>query len=67
MPIFKYTAKNKRGENIKGKVEAASKLQAVSTLFERGLFVIDVSSLGQESGFLAKFGNAKVKDRKSVV
>jgi len=61
VPIFKYTAKNKRGENIKGKVEAASKLQAVSTLFERGLFVIDVSSLGQESGFLAKFGNAKVK------
>ncbi len=61
MPIFKYTAKNKRGENIKGKVEAVSKLQAVSTLFERDLFVIDVSNLGQESGFLAKFGNAKVK------
>ena len=61
MPIFKYTAKNKRGESIKGKVEAASKLQAVSTLFERDLFVIDVSSLGQESGFLSKFSKAKVK------
>ena len=61
MPIFKYTAKNKRGESIKGKVEAASKMQAVSTLFERDLFVIDVSSLGQETGFFSKFFKAKVK------
>lgn len=61
MPIFKYTAKNKRGETIKGKVEAISKMQAVSTLFSRNLFVIDVSSLGQESGFLSKFMKPKVK------
>lgn len=61
MPIFKYTAKNKRGETIRGKVEAASKMQAVSTLFARDLFVIDVSSLGQEAGFLSKFFKPKVK------
>ncbi len=61
MPIFKYIAKNKRGENIKGKVEAASKMQAVSTLFSRDLFVIDVSSLGQETGLLSKFFKPKVK------
>jgi type IV pilus assembly protein PilC len=61
VPIFKYIAKNKRGENIKGKVEAASKMQAVSTLFSRDLFVIDVSSLGQETGLLSKFFKPKVK------
>ncbi len=61
MPIFKYIAKNKRGENIKGKVEAASKMQAVSTLFSRDLFVIDVSSLGQETGFFSKIFKPKVK------
>ena len=61
MPIFKYTAKNKRGETIKGKVEAISKMQAVSTLFARDLFVIDVSSLGQEAGFLSKIFKPKIK------
>ncbi len=61
MPIFKYTAKNKRGETIKGKVEAISKMQAVSTLFARDLFVIDVSSLAQEAGFLSKIFKPKVK------
>jgi len=61
MPIFKYSAKNKRGETIKGKVEAVSKMQAVSTLFGRDLFVIDVAPLGQEKGFLAKIFKPKVK------
>jgi len=61
VPIFKYIAKNKRGENIKGKVEAASKMQAVSTLFSRDLFVIDVTSLGQETGFFSKIFKPKVK------
>jgi type II secretory pathway component PulF len=61
VPIFKYIAKNKSGENIRGKVEAASKIQAVSTLFSRDLFVIDVSTLGQETGFLSKIFKPKVK------
>lgn len=61
MPIFKYTAKNKRGETIKGKVEAVSKMQAVSTLFGRDLFVIDVAPFGQDVGLMAKFFKAKIK------
>ena len=61
MPIFKYIAKNKRGEDIKGKVEAVSKMQAVSTLFARDLFVIDVTAANQESGILAKFLKPKIK------
>lgn len=52
MPIFKYLVKNKQGENIKGKVEAISRAQAVSTLIGRDLFVIDVSALGQQEGIL---------------
>lgn len=61
MPIFKYVAKNKRGENIKGKVEAISRQQAVSTLVGRDLFVIDVVPLGQDGGPLSKLTNSKIK------
>lgn len=61
MPIFKYLVKNKQGENIKGKVEAVSRIQAVSTLMGRDLFVIDVSPLGQNGGFLAGLAHNKVK------
>jgi type IV pilus assembly protein PilC len=61
MPIFKYLVKNKQGENIKGKVEAVSKNQAVSTLMGRDLFVIDVTPLGQQNGFLGSLIRNKVK------
>lgn len=61
MPIFKYLVKNKQGENIKGKVEAASKAQAVSTLMGRDLFVIDVVPLGQQDGILTGLAKNKVK------
>lgn len=61
MPIFKYLVKNKQGENIKGKVEAASKAQAVSTLMGRDLFVIDVTPLGQQDGILTGLAKNKVK------
>lgn len=61
MPIFKYLVKNKQGENIKGKVEAASRIQAVSTLMGRDLFVIDVTPLGQQDGFLTSLTKNKVK------
>ena len=61
MPIFKYVAKNKQGENIKGKVEAVSRQQAVSTLVGRDLFVIDVAPLGQEGGPLSRLTNSKIK------
>jgi len=61
MPIFKYLVKNKQGENVKGKVEAVSRVQAVSTLMSRDLFVIDVTPLGQSGGFLAGLTHDKVK------
>jgi len=61
MPIFKYLVKNKQGENIKGKVEAASRIQAVSTLMGRDLFVIDVSPLGQQDGSLSGLLQNKIK------
>lgn len=61
MPIFKYLVKNKQGENIKGKVEAISRAQAVSTLIGRDLFVIDVSSLGQDGGLFKGLTREKVK------
>jgi type IV pilus assembly protein PilC len=61
MPIFKYTAKNKKGENIKGKVEAVSRQQAVSTLLARELFVITVQALGQEGNSLIPGMGNKVK------
>lgn len=61
MPIFKYLVKNKQGENVKGKVEAISKSQAVSTLMGRDLFVIDVSPLGQREGVLNALTSNKVK------
>lgn len=61
MPIFKYLVKNKQGENIKGKVEAASRIQAVSTLMGRDLFVIDVVPLGQQNGPLGGLLQNKVK------
>lgn len=61
MPIFKYLVKNKQGENVKGKVEAVSRAQAVSTLIGRDLFVIDVSPLGQSNGLFANLNQNKVK------
>lgn len=61
MPIFKYLVKNKQGENIRGKVEAVSKAQAVSTLMGRDLFVIDVTHLGQQDGILNSLMHNKVK------
>ncbi|HEX9817681.1 MAG TPA: type II secretion system F family protein [Patescibacteria group bacterium] len=42
MSIFSYTAKNAHGEIIKGKVEAQTKNQAATMLFNRSLLVINV-------------------------
>lgn len=61
MPIFKYVAKNKQGESIKGKVEAASRQQAVAALIGRELFVISVTALGQQDGPLTGLLRNKVK------
>lgn len=49
MPIFKYSAKNEHGEAISGKVEAKNTHHGASILTERGLLVIDIRPLGDES------------------
>lgn len=49
MPIFKYTAKNEHGESIGGKVEAKTIHHGVSILTQRGLLVIEIKPLGDES------------------
>ena len=52
MPYFKYTAKNEHAENVKGKVEAQTKSQAVQILRSRDLFVVSLKPEG-ESSFMA--------------
>jgi len=49
MPFFYYKVKNEFGETIKGKVEAKNEVHAGSILRNRGLFVIDVKPVGEET------------------
>ncbi len=49
MPFFIYTAKNKLGETVKNKVEAADLKQAVKLLQERELLVIEVKPITESS------------------
>lgn len=49
MALYKYVAKNPHGETVKGKVEAQSEAQAATALRSRGLLVITVTPIGQES------------------
>jgi len=49
MAFFKYVAKNKFGENIKGKAEARDIKQAAALLTSRGLLVIKLDPITQDS------------------
>ena len=49
MPFFVYTAKNKLGETVKNKVEAADLKQAAKLLQERELLVIEVKPITESS------------------
>jgi len=64
MSFFKYTAKNKFAETIKGKVESRSIEAAASLLVSRGLLVIKLSPLSEDSlAFVKKmFGGVKFDD-----
>ncbi|MBP7842953.1 type II secretion system F family protein, partial [Candidatus Woesebacteria bacterium] len=64
MPFFKYTAKNKFGETINGKVESRTIDQAASLLTTRGLLVIRLTPLTEDSfAFIKKmFGGVKFDD-----
>ena len=55
MPYFAYTGYNANGKSTKGTVEAASSVQAVDRLTERGIIVVDVK-LAEE-----KKGSVKIK------
>lgn len=61
MPFFKYSAKNKFGENIKGKVEARAIDQAASLLSSRGLLVIKLDPLVRDSFSFLKSMTGGVK------
>lgn len=61
MPFFKYTAKNKFGETIKGKVEAKAIDQAASLLNSRGLLVIKLEPLLKDSFAMIKSMTGGIK------
>lgn len=54
MPYFKYKAKNEYHETINGKVEAKSTGGAAAVLSSRGLLVIDISPLNEDSFAIIK-------------
>lgn len=64
MPFFKYSAKNKFGETVSGKVESRSIEQAANLLTTRGLLVIKLSPLTEDSLAIIKkmFGGVKFDD-----
>jgi type IV pilus assembly protein PilC len=49
MALFKYVVKNQHGETVRGKVEARTETQAAAVLRTRGLLVISVKPLNDES------------------
>lgn len=49
MPFFYYKVKNEYGEAIKGKVEAKNTTHAGSILRNRGLFVISIKPVGEDT------------------
>jgi type IV pilus assembly protein PilC len=64
MPFFKYTAKDQKGEHAKGKVEAGDINQAAQALMERGMLVISLRPLTEDSllAIKSKFGGVKKDD-----
>ena len=42
MPYFSYSGYDAKGKTTKGTIEAASSMQAVDRLSERGIVVVDV-------------------------
>jgi type IV pilus assembly protein PilC len=64
MPFFTYVAKNQFGETTRGKVEAAALNQAASLLTSRGLLVIKVRPLTDDSlgALKALLGGVKHND-----
>ncbi|MBQ3401781.1 MAG: type II secretion system F family protein [Synergistaceae bacterium] len=57
MPYFSYSGYDAKGKTTKGTIEAASSMQAVDRLSERGIVVVDVKVTEEKKGG----GNAKIK------
>lgn len=64
MAFFKYTAKNSFNESVSGKVEAKVIDQAAALLASRGLLVIKLQPVGEDSFAFLKslFGGIKFED-----
>ena len=56
MPYFSYSGYDPKGKSTKGTVEAASSMQAVDKLTERGIVVVDVKLAEEKKG-----GKVKIK------
>ena len=56
MPYFSYSGYDAKGKNTKGTIEAASSMQAVDKLTERGIVVVDVKLAEEKKG-----GKVKIK------
>ena len=61
MEKFKYKAKNKEGESVKGLVEGISQEQAAKILREKGLLVISLSKKGESLTIQMKKGFGRVR------
>ena len=65
MPFFKYTAKNNTGATVKGQVEAGDLNQASVVLMERGMLIIHLKPLIEDSllfSIKSKFGGVGQDD-----
>jgi len=66
MEKFKYKAKNKEGESVKGLVEGISQEQAAKILREKGLLVISLSKKGESLTIQMKKGFGRVTSQDKV-
>jgi type IV pilus assembly protein PilC len=64
VPFYKYTAKNKLGEKVKGKIEAKNEQHAAGELQTRELLVIDIHLFTDDvfSAFKGMLGGVKQND-----
>ena len=63
MAVFKYTAMNSAGKEIKGKVDATNEQEVISNLKGKGLFPTEVKLLGKRAA-KSKSGDSPGKKKK---
>lgn len=64
MPIFLYQARDAKGEQVKGRVEANNEREAASLVKQRSLYLTTISQVRENSSLLSlkKFNRVKFKD-----